>query len=214
VVELPLFVDRPAAQNRQIMDIRWRIRSRPNARRAVVTLVGGIAEETVKREKSAPTMRRRLLSIDLLKTNDVGRKIIQDRPENGYPTCEFHFVRSRPIKIFEIKCRNAKRNGHHQIITILSANANGAYGARTKKECSQAISWRLKKERPDGDPVLATVIRRGQRLFRGEPDLAGIRNRAAAWLPAPLRRLGTYVHPEAVSRPFSALVLSSRIGTS
>jgi hypothetical protein len=126
VVELPLFVDRPAAQDRQIMDIRGRIRSRPNARRAVVTLVGGIAEETVKSEKSAPSMRRRLLSIDFLKTNDVGRKIIQDRPENSYPTCEFHFVRSRPIKIFEIKCRNAKRNGHHQIIAILSANANGA----------------------------------------------------------------------------------------
>jgi len=72
-------------------------------------------------------MRSRLLSIDLLKTNDVGRKIIQDRPENGYPTCEFQFVRWRPIKIFEIKCRNAKRKGHHQIIAILSANANGAY---------------------------------------------------------------------------------------
>jgi hypothetical protein len=95
-------------------------------------LVGGIAEETVKSEKSAPSMRRGLLSIDLLKTNDVGRKIIQDRPENGYPTCEFQFVRSRPIKIFEIKCRNAKTNGHHQIIAILPANANGAYGARTK----------------------------------------------------------------------------------
>jgi len=95
---------------------RLPLRSRPNARCAVVTLVGGITQETVKCEKSAPYMRRRLLSGGLLKTNDVGCKIIQDRPENGYPTCEFHFVRSRPIKIFEIKCRNA----------------NGAYGARPK----------------------------------------------------------------------------------
>jgi hypothetical protein len=55
----------------------------------------------------------------------------------------------------------------------------------------------LKKERPDDDPVLATVIRRGQRLHRGEPDLAGIRNRAAA-LPVPLRRFGTYVHPAVI----------------
>jgi len=117
-------------------------------------------------------MRRRLLSGDLLKTNDVGRKIIQDRPENGHPTYEFHFVRSRPIKIFEIKCRNA----------------NGAYGARPKWECSQAISWRLKKEQPDGEPVLATVIRCGQCLHREEPHLARYqkaRSRTASGSVAP-----------------------------
>ena len=49
--------------------------------------------------------------------------------------------------------------------------------------------------------MLATVIRRGQRLHRGEPDLAGIRNRAAA-LPVPLRRLGTYVHPAVIGEAF------------
>jgi len=63
----------------------------------------------------------------------------------------------------------------------------------------------LKKERPDDDPVLATVIRRGQRLHRGEPDLAGIRNRAAAWLAAPLRRLGTYVHPAVIGEALQKL---------
>jgi len=111
------------------MDIRWRIRSRPNASRAVVTLVSSIAEETIESEKPARSMRRRLLSVDLLKTNDVGRKIIQDRPENSHPTHEFRFMRSGPIKIFDIECRKAKRNGHHQIIAILSANPNDANSA-------------------------------------------------------------------------------------
>ena len=103
----------------------------------------------VKSEKSAPYLRRRLLSGDLLKTNDVGRKIIQDRPENGHPTYEFHFVRSRPIKIFEI-------------------NVGNAYTERS-------------------------------------PTLPGIRKCAAARLPVPLRRLGTYVHPAVIGEALQKL---------
>ena len=93
------------------MDVRRRVRSGPNARRAMVVLVSRIAEETIERKKLAP-LGRRLLSGDLLKAKYVGRKIIQDRLENGHPTDEFTFVRSRPIQIFEIECRKAKRRGH------------------------------------------------------------------------------------------------------
>ncbi len=94
------------------MDVRWRVGSGPNARRAMVALVSRIIEETIKSKKPAPFYGRRLLSGDLLKTNNVGRKIIQDQLENGHPTGEFHFVRSRPIQIFNVKCRKAKRRGH------------------------------------------------------------------------------------------------------
>ena len=98
------------------MDIRWRMRSRPNARRAVVALVGGIAEETFKSDKSASFMRRRLLSIDLLKADDVGCKFSHDGPENGHTMCELCFMPSRPSKIFQIERRDAKRDGHYKII--------------------------------------------------------------------------------------------------
>ena len=88
------------------MDIRWRMRARPNTRCAVVALVVGIAEKTIESEKSASFVRRRLLSIDLLKADHVGCKFSHDRPENGHTMCELCFMPSRPSKIFQIERRD------------------------------------------------------------------------------------------------------------
>jgi hypothetical protein len=62
------------------------------------------------------SVRRRLLSVDLLKAKHIGREVLQDRSQNLDPMLEFIFVPTRHIEIFEIECRKADRMPHRATV--------------------------------------------------------------------------------------------------
>lgn len=94
------------------MNIRGLMRTGPNAGRAVKVLVVSAGKEMIEGKKAAFFVGQDLLSIDLLETDHVGRKRSHDWLENAHSDCELCFMAARPIKIFEIESRKAKRNGH------------------------------------------------------------------------------------------------------
>lgn len=94
------------------MDIRRGAGFRAIGRGAVEAGVTPALQKIIEREIVAQAMFVALLRIDFLQAQDIGVERMKQRPQCGAPARKLPGPVRRPIEMFEIESREAKRIGH------------------------------------------------------------------------------------------------------